>query len=216
VALLSAWLRKGDRVLDIGAGTGAFVAAANAASWNATGIEPHQGFAAFAREHYGAHIHATTLEAAPLPDAHFDLVTSSHVFEHLRNPLDAFRRVHRLLREGGIFHVGVPDIADPRRTPIARFHFGHVHGFTRETLTMMALKAGFEPIPEANTEGPVLLLRRLPAAVADWLCFPDHANQMRRFFAEHTLWRHLTSPVPYQRFMQRMRRFRREKRQLQQ
>ena len=214
VAMLAPLLRKGQRVLDIGAGTGAFVAAANAAGWKAEGIEPHHGFASFAREHYRATIHACLLEEAPLVDGSFDLITSSHVFEHLRNPEEAFARVHRLLKSGGEFHINVPDIADPQRTPSARWHFGHVHGFTRETLSMLAWRSGFEILAESPPSGPTLLLRRLDRPVSDWMRFPDHAANMRRFFTEHTSWRHFTSITPYRRFFARMGRFRRERRQL--
>jgi SAM-dependent methyltransferase len=214
VAMLAHLLRKGDRVLDIGAGTGAFVAAATAAGWSTEGIEPHQGFATFAREHYRARIHATLLEDAPLKDGEFDLITSSHVFEHLRTPELAFARVHRLLGPDGVFHVNVPDISDPRRTPNARWHFGHVHGFTRETLSMLAWRSGFDVLPESPPQGPNLLLRRLDVPVANWMRHPDHAGTMRRFFAEHTSWRHFTSATPYRRFFARMRRFSRERRQL--
>lgn len=216
VALLAALLRQGDRVLDIGAGTGAFVGAARAAGWIAQGIEPHQGFAAFAREHYHAHIHPTTLEDAPLTHGSFDLVTSSHVFEHLRAPDKAFALVHQLLKPKGFFHINVPDIADPNRTPSARWHFGHVHGFTRETLSMLAWRCGFEVLPKSPPSGPNLLLQRLDQPLDDWLRFPNHASRMQTFFAAHTTWRHFTSATPYRRFFARMRRFRRERRQLDQ
>lgn len=214
VALLAPLLRKGDRVLDIGAGTGAFVAAANAASWLAEGVEPNRDFAAFAARHYQARIHACLLEEAPLAEGSFDLVTSSHVFEHLRRPDEAFARVHRLLKPGGHFHILVPDIADPRRTPSARWHFGHVHGFTRQTLSMLAWKSGFDLLPESPPTGPQLLLRRLGAPLADWMRHPRHAEDMARYFAEHTAWRHFTSATPYRRFFQRMARLRRERRAL--
>lgn len=214
VALLAPLLRKGDRVLDIGSGTGAFVAAADAAGWNATGVEPHQGYSAFAREHYQADIHATTLEQAPLQPGSFDLVTSSHVFEHLPEPQQAFALVHRLLSPDGLFHIHVPDISDPRRTPSARWHFGHVHGFTRETLAMLAWRSGFDVLDESPPSGPNLFLRRLDQPVSDWMRYPQHPETMRQFFAEHTAWRHFTSATPYRRFFARMSRFSRERRRL--
>jgi hypothetical protein len=69
-------------------------------------------------------------------------------------------------------------------------------------------------LPQSPSEGPHLLLRRLDQPVADWLRHPEHADEMHRFFAEHTSWRHFTSATPYQRFFRRMARFRREKRAL--
>ncbi len=214
VRLLAPFVQSGMRVLDIGAGTGAFVAAANAAGWRAEGIEPHLGFAKYANERLGAHVHATTLETAPVDAGSFDVVTSSHVFEHLRDPFAAFRRVHELLVADGIFHVGVPDIADPKRTPSARFHFGHTHGFTRETLTMMALRACFEPVAGSSGTGPMLVLRRLVEPVPDWLRYPTHAQAMQSFFLERSAWKHFTSATPYLKFIRRMRRFRRERKEL--
>lgn len=214
MALLAPLLHPGARVLDIGAGTGAFVAAANAAGCRAEGVEPNQDFAAFATRHYGARVHPGLFEDSPLPEAGFDLISSSHVFEHLRRPDQAFARAHRLLRADGVLHVLVPDISDRRRTPSARWHVGHVHGFTRETLSMLAWKSGFDLLPQAPPVGPHLLLRRLEAPLADWMRFPDHAAAMQRYFAEHTAWRHFTSATPYRRFLARMARFRRERKQL--
>lgn len=208
--VLAPHLAGGARVLDVGAGAGAFLAAATRAGWQAEGVEPHRGFAAFAREYYGAQVHACNFEDAPLLPGSYDLVTSSHVFEHLRTPQAACARVHALLKQGGLFHLLVPDISDPKRTPIARWHFGHVHGFTRETLHMLVLRAGFDLHPASPTEGPHLLLRRLPAPAADWMRYPGHAERMQRFFAEHTMARHFFSATPYQRFLKRMRRFRGE------
>jgi SAM-dependent methyltransferase len=214
VALLAPLLRQDDDVLDIGAGTGAFTAAAAAAGWNTVGVEPHQGFAAFAQSHYRARVHATTLEQAPLTAGSFNLVSSSHVFEHLRAPEQAFALVHRLLKPGGVFHVNVPDISDPLRSPNARWHFGHVHGFTRKTLSMLAWRSGFEVLPESPSSGPHLLLRKLEQPVDDWMRHPEHAAEMAQFFAEHTPWRHFTSATPYRRFLARMRRFSGERRRL--
>lgn len=214
MVLLAPLLRKGDRVLDIGAGTGAFVAAANAAGWLAEGVEPNREFAAFGTRHHRVRVHSTLFEDAPLAADSFDLITSSHVFEHLRRPNEAFARVHRLLRPAGHFHILVPDIADPLRTPSARWHFGHAHGFTRQTLAMLAWKTGFELLPESPPTGAHLLLRRLDAPQVDWMRFPGHAQEMRRHFAEHTAWRHFASATPYRRFFERMARFRRERRAL--
>jgi SAM-dependent methyltransferase len=212
--LLAPHLSAGARVLDVGAGTGAFLAAATRSGWQAEGVEPHRGFAAFGREHYGANVHPCNFEDAPLTQGSYDLVTSSHVFEHLRTPQEACARVHALLKQGGLFHLLVPDISDPKRTPIARWHFGHVHGFTRETLHMLVLRAGFDLHPDSPTEGPHLLLRRLPAPAADWMRYPGHAERMQRFFTEHTMARHFFSATPYQRFVKRMRRFRGESKAL--
>lgn len=48
-------------------------------------------------------------ESIPYPDASFDVVVSDNVLEHLDNPVEVFREVHRVLRPGGIFLAKTPN-----------------------------------------------------------------------------------------------------------
>ncbi len=44
-----------------------------------------------------------------IPDASLDFVVTSHVIEHVRNPLRAFEAIYRKLKPGGQFVLAVPD-----------------------------------------------------------------------------------------------------------
>jgi SAM-dependent methyltransferase len=48
------------------------------------------------------------LQALTFADGRFDLVTSSHVMEHVADPARAFREIHRVLRPGGRYVFSVP------------------------------------------------------------------------------------------------------------
>ena len=48
------------------------------------------------------------LEKLTFPDASFDLVVTSDIFEHIRRPMDAFREVARVLKPGGRHVFTVP------------------------------------------------------------------------------------------------------------
>jgi SAM-dependent methyltransferase len=48
------------------------------------------------------------LQALTFPDRSFDLVISSDIFEHVRDPLAGFAEVHRVLRPGGSHVFTVP------------------------------------------------------------------------------------------------------------
>jgi len=48
------------------------------------------------------------LQALTFPDGSFDLVVSSDIFEHVRDPWLAFREVFRVLRPGGVHVFTVP------------------------------------------------------------------------------------------------------------
>ena len=95
-------------LLDIGAGRGRFVAAAQAAGWSAKGIEPSSRGVEAARAAYGVE-----LERLPLAEASgtYDAVTLWHVLEHLDEPGEALDHVASLLPPGGVLLVGVPNLA---------------------------------------------------------------------------------------------------------
>lgn len=96
------------RLLDVGAGRGRFVAAAEAAGWTATGIEPSERGVEAARAAYGV-----SLARAPLAQASgtYDAVSLWHVLEHVEDPEAAVAHVASLLPAGGLLLVGVPNLA---------------------------------------------------------------------------------------------------------
>lgn len=202
--VLASLIPKGGRVLDIGAGGGEFLNEAKKLGFEVEGVEPSVGFAGYAERTYGVKVHVAPLMKIDFADRKFDLVHSYHVFEHLRDPLASMRLVHSLLKPGGYFYCVVPDMAE-KRTPIGMFHFAHVHGFTYETLRMMAEKAGFECLPK-NPERSQLLFRRLDAPQPDWFRFPAHAAALERKFRDSRLSKHLLSADPYRRAWGRVKR----------
>ncbi len=96
------------RILDIGAATGDFLAAARDRGWQTYGVElsPHAAAAARRR---GLEIGAGTLAEARLPSDSFDAVTMLDVIEHLPDPVSEVKEVHRVLRPGGILCVETPN-----------------------------------------------------------------------------------------------------------
>jgi SAM-dependent methyltransferase len=91
----------GRRVLDIGCFTGTLLSYLGS-EWSRYGIEPAVGAAALARNR-GIDILGPTLEELTVDVPAFDAVVAIDVLEHIAEPMPFFRRVHRLLRPGGIF-----------------------------------------------------------------------------------------------------------------
>jgi predicted SAM-dependent methyltransferase len=72
-------------------------------------------------------------------DNSVDEVYASHVYEHLghrRELPDAFKEVHRVLKPGGVFHVGVPDMEALSKL------FVHPEMSLQERLRVMAMMFG--------------------------------------------------------------------------
>ena len=100
--------RRG-RLLDVGAALGDFVLEAQAAGWQAEGVEI-SGYAAARARGRGAVVHAGLLEQLRLPASRFDVVTLYDTIEHLTDPVATLREITRLLVPGGLLHVVTPNV----------------------------------------------------------------------------------------------------------
>ena len=64
---------------------------------------------AFGRDRYEVPVAAGQVERLPIRDAAFDTVVSMETIEHLTEPLDLLREVHRVLRPEGILLISTPN-----------------------------------------------------------------------------------------------------------
>lgn len=98
----------GDRILDVGCGTGYFtlrLAAAAVPGGLVTGIDPSESMIDFCMHRFSADVRFITGTAQDLPfdDGAFDVVASSMAIHHIPVPAraEALREMHRVLRPGG-------------------------------------------------------------------------------------------------------------------
>jgi SAM-dependent methyltransferase len=136
----------------MGAGRGRFVAAARAAGWSASGVEPSVRGVEAARAVYGVELERASLAEAT---GEFDAVTLWHVLEHLEDPDAAVAHVSSLLSHGGVLLVGVPNLASVQaRLGGARwFHLDlprHRTHFTPTGLRQLLERHGFTVEREAH------------------------------------------------------------------
>lgn len=96
------------RLLDIGCGNGGFLQRARWVGWSVVGVEPDVNAAKVASEATGAEIHASI---SAITAERFDVITMSHVIEHLHQPVDMLQQCHQLLRPGGRIWIATPNIA---------------------------------------------------------------------------------------------------------
>ena len=101
--------QKGQTLLDIGCGNGGFLESAKHAGWDVLGLEPDPKAAEAARQR-GLDVRVGTIEVLANESACFDVITLSHVIEHVHTPQDVLTAVHRLLKPGGLVYVDTPNI----------------------------------------------------------------------------------------------------------
>lgn len=137
------------RLLDIGCAWGGYLGRMRELGWEVHGIELNAEAARHAREVLGlTQVRAGSFADLDYPDGFFDVVHMSMVLEHLHDPGEALRRIHRLLRAGGQLILSVPDISgfearlfkDKCYTLQVPQHLSH---FSPRTATLLLRRTGF-------------------------------------------------------------------------
>ena len=176
--LLAPKLVPGARVLDFGCGSGEFLAVVRARGCEAIGVEPGRDYAAYARTKHGVEVLDDAADER-FPAGHFDVISTHHVLEHLRDPADVMERLARWLKPDGLLYAAVPNMAATGKPPHERFHFAHVHGFVRETFDLTARRAGLVPDTAYWREDTTVVYRKTDAP-PERIAAPGLADRLSR------------------------------------
>ena len=142
----------GGRLLDVGFGNGGFLKIASEMGWNVEGIDfdPKAVEVAKAR--------GLNVRCASASDLHefageYDVITISHVIEHVFDPSDLLRDLYRLLKPGGKLWLDTPNLSS-----LGLQRFGrnwqtldpprHLALFTPESLRWSLEQAGFRKVQQ--------------------------------------------------------------------
>jgi SAM-dependent methyltransferase len=162
-------IRDGDRVLDLGSGSGDFTQiAADSGAGVAIGVEVAQAAITRAQARHPALEFRLAPIDGPLPlaDASFDLVWAGEVIEHVADTAVWLSEVRRVLAPGGrlllttpahgrlrlLLH-GIERYSDPQGD--------HLHLYTARSLRALLEEFGFVDIRVKAVSGPPLLRRTL-------------------------------------------------------
>lgn len=159
-------ITPGAKVLEIGAGTGAFAQHLPKGARH-IGLDPHAA--------HGAHEHDAPVETGPLQDyaathaGQFDMACAFQVIGHLADPLGTTRDMLRCLRPGGLIILVAPLWPSPL-TRIPNFPLNlppyHLTCWNPDALRALMTAAGAEPValhplPAGPPMGRFLWMARL-------------------------------------------------------
>jgi 2-polyprenyl-3-methyl-5-hydroxy-6-metoxy-1,4-benzoquinol methylase len=99
----------GGRLLDVGCGNGAFLRLASEMGWLVSGLDFDPQAVQQARS-AGFDVTVGGVDALDHIVGHYDVITLSHVIEHVTDPNDLLDRLHRLLKPGGRLWLETPNI----------------------------------------------------------------------------------------------------------
>ena len=152
VSLITEYYPNGGSVLDIGCGYGHFLWIMKERGWTVQGIDPSPETVAYAHSR-GLRVFEGNFEEFDASAESFDVITMFYVLEHLIEPVDALKKVWRLLKPDGMLVIRVP-----HTTPLVKllkFLYipnnlydlpFHIYDYSPPTLRELLKKTGFSGV----------------------------------------------------------------------
>lgn len=167
-------------LLDVGFGDGSFLENAKSIGWNVIGVDPDIETVKNARER-GLNVYQGSVESLVELNIKFDVITLSHVIEHMYDPVESLRACHRLLKPGGRIWIETPNIKSQGHTYFQENWRGlesprHLVLFNFESLSKALVKIGFYCVDYIHQPSPChgiyTLSQRIKAGIAPHIYTP--------------------------------------------
>jgi 2-polyprenyl-3-methyl-5-hydroxy-6-metoxy-1,4-benzoquinol methylase len=141
---------KKGRILDIGAGIGAFLYEMKQKGWDIDGVEPDYGARQQAKNLFAINLKPTP-ELYQLPHGSYDAITLWHVLEHVEPLQDYVAQLKKLLTPNGRIFIAVPNYtsldADLYGNRWAAYDVPrHLYHFTPRSIEVLVEKHGMKII----------------------------------------------------------------------
>ena len=192
IMLIKRYLSAGNRILDVGCGTGLFVLEANKNRFLCEGVEPSSRLSEIGQNILNVPI--STMQIEEFNPLHkFSGVIIWDVLEHVYGPAGILKKCFELLEAGGFLFLQVPNhrgISNRYKTLLYRLklkgtdykHFGfpwHVYSYDRESLSVLLNKTGLNPVlfeswSHLLKDGKNSFIARTLSSFTKKLCLSDY------------------------------------------
>lgn len=145
-------LKKGDKLLEVGCGSGQFLLSAKTLGWEVEGIDISENIIKESNPIHGLNTRAGTLEDLFFKKKSYKAIVAWEVLEHLIDPKSFLLKVKKLMQSDGLFACSVPNTSLKK----VRFHYNkpgpaslppiHLNFWTCESFRIFAEINGFQII----------------------------------------------------------------------
>ena len=137
--------------LDFGCGNGEFMSLAKSYGWSVKGFDLDEDAVSLAKSSGLDVVHGGILNLAEEKDGKYDLITLSHVIEHVYEPEKLIQECIRLLKPGGRLWLETPNSRSLGLTLFGRYWRGlepprHIVLFNFDSIYKILLGSGFKTI----------------------------------------------------------------------
>lgn len=135
-------------LLDVGAGTGAFLQQMKSEGWQVAGVEPDPGARANAKRSYGLELQ-TPCDLEQLPGKSFDAITLWHVLEHVHELQGTLQQLKHVLKDKGRIFIAVPNYTSAD-ADLYRLHWAaydvprHLYHFSPRSMEVLLQRNGLK------------------------------------------------------------------------
>lgn len=147
---------KNLRILDIGCANGGLLGYLKELGYsNLYGIDPSPACVENTNRNYGIDASIGSLFQLPQNIGKFDVITLSHVLEHVQDLSGALNNLKNLLNQNGFLYVEVPDSERYLEFYVSPFHYfdtEHINHFSLVFLDKLLKSSGFIPAHQGKKE----------------------------------------------------------------
>jgi 2-polyprenyl-3-methyl-5-hydroxy-6-metoxy-1,4-benzoquinol methylase len=134
-------------VLDVGCGSGEHLWMLKRQGWQVRGVDVSESAAEEARK-LGVEVFVGQLHEAKFQDGEFDAVVMIHSLEHMYHPSFVLKEVRRIISDGGVLVIEVPNIASVEARVFRQYWIHtdaprHLYHFSPISLGRLLEKNGF-------------------------------------------------------------------------
>lgn len=163
--------RAGGRLLDVGFGSGAFLLDAQRAGWEVSGADPDP-VSVDNGGHLKLDVRQGGIEAFLDFPGTFDVITLSHVIEHVHDPVDTLKTAYNLLKPGGWLYVETPNMKAYGHDHFREHWRGleiprHLVIFNWESMALTLKNVGFSEIQNLSIPSPYVNLAGKSRAIRE-------------------------------------------------
>ncbi len=159
VSLLNKYLKQGDKVLDVGVGTGRLLGKLKG-NFKKFGVDISSKYLKLAKSQ-NIDVCMAFVEELPYSDSSFDLIVTTDVLEHVLDLNTAVKEILRVLKPDGTLIVRVPYKESLKAYMQSDYKYVHLRNFDEYSLSLFFQKIMNCKVLEYNTSGGLVTREHL-------------------------------------------------------
>lgn len=137
------------RILDVGCGNGLSLYNLKKHNWDVYGFDMSEEAVNFAKQKFDLqNVKHCLVDFMEYPSEYFDVVTMSHVIEHLKEPAETLKKINSILKDDGLMVITTPNVNSFNFKFFGKYWFPldtprHLNLFSRSTINKILSANGF-------------------------------------------------------------------------